>query len=76
MSNWKQVSAEEFETFVANYPTKLSYNAARMYEPPIISYNDFGGGKKWPDSMVAKYSDTESWRGTSFYKENAYFIRA
>jgi hypothetical protein len=52
--NWKKVSKEEFNIFLANYPNKLEKDVAYFFEPPMLSYNDFSDGKKWPESMVAQ----------------------
>lgn len=51
---WRKVSKEEFQTFLREYPNKLEGNVALMCEPPMLNYNDFSGGAKWPHSMVAK----------------------
>jgi hypothetical protein len=37
----KKASKEEFQTFLNNYPRKLTYDWAGIFEPPVISYNDF-----------------------------------
>lgn len=49
----KNVSKEEFEKFLDNYPRKLIVDVAGMFEPPAISYNDFELANRWPYSIVA-----------------------
>ena len=34
----KKVSKEEFQTFLDNYPRKLTYDWTGIFEPPAISY--------------------------------------
>lgn len=56
----KKVSKEEFQTFLDNYPRKLTYDWTGIFEPPAISYNDFELANRWPYSVVAHtwaYSD-------------------
>lgn len=56
----KKVSKEEFQTFLDNYPRKLTYDCTGICEPPAISYNDFELANRWPYSVVANtwaYSD-------------------
>lgn len=49
----KDVTKEEFEEFIANYPNKLE----KDYYMDWWSWNDFSDGKIWPESMVAKRWD-------------------
>ena len=51
---YKQVSRDEFFSFVKSWPRSLEWDVAGMCEPPLGSYNDFSDGKVWPESMVAK----------------------
>ena len=51
---WKEVCRVEFDAFIAAYPRILEKDFTSICEPPMISYNDFSDGKKWPESMVAK----------------------
>ncbi len=53
---WKSVSREEFQSFVSRYKPKLFYDVCGIFDPPIGSYNDFSGGKAWPDSVVCYIS--------------------
>ncbi len=53
---WKSVSREEFKSFVSRYKPKLWYDVCGIFDPPIGSYNDFSGGKAWPDSVVCYVS--------------------
>lgn len=54
MSNFKQVTKEEFDKFVSEYPNKLDWDVTGICEPPLGSHNDFTEGKVWPESMVTK----------------------
>jgi len=49
----KQVTKEEFNSFLDSYPVGLNVDKAMMFEPPIKSYNDFYSGLIWPESIVA-----------------------
>lgn len=51
---FRVVSELEFNAFVASYPRKLVGNVAAMYEPPLLTLNDFEIAAKWPESVVAK----------------------
>lgn len=72
MKAFKQVSKEEFESFLTSYPRPLSKNIARMFEPAMFTANDFTLGG-WPDSVVAKASLTE---GEAYYdnEPTTYYI--
>lgn len=57
---FKQVSKEEFDNFIKNYPRKLDCDVCACCDPPAISYNDFELANRWPYSIVAStmgYSD-------------------
>ena len=49
----REVTREEFDAFIAVYPERLDKNVTAIFEPPILSYNDFVKAPKWPDSVVA-----------------------
>lgn len=55
----KNVTKEEFEAFIKAfikaYPHPLRLDVAMMYEPPLLTYNDFALGN-WPESIVAACS--------------------
>ena len=53
-TKWRQVDRGEFESFVRTYPHPLEMDVCAIGEPPLKSYNDFGHGAVWPESMVAK----------------------
>lgn len=56
----KQVSKEEFEEFLKNYPRPLDCDVFGACDPPAVSYNDFELANRWPYSIVAStfaYSD-------------------
>lgn len=50
----KEVTREEFNEFLKNYPRSLEVDVCGIYEPPCISYNDFELADRWPYSVVAK----------------------
>ena len=70
-NKWKSVSREEFKSFVSRYKPKLFYDVCGIFDPPIGSYNDFSGGKTWPDSMVCYIS---LGGGSHIDNPNEYFI--
>jgi hypothetical protein len=51
----KPCTAEEFDSFLKAYPRPLERDVAGMYEPPLVTYNDFTLGN-WPESVVASHS--------------------
>lgn len=58
----KNVTKEEFEEFIKNYPRKLIKDVCGISDPPNITYNDLELANKWPYSIVARtfmYSDEE-----------------
>lgn len=57
LSEFKQVSVDEFRQFIRDYPHKLIVDICGISEPPLVSYNDFTAGLVWPESIVAKYHD-------------------
>ncbi len=54
MSKFKQVSKEEFEEYIKQYPNPLEKNVCAIPEPPLLTYNDFKLAEKWPESVVAR----------------------
>ena len=53
MNPTKEVSKEEFTSFIETYPNKLEQDVAQFFEPPLITFNDLTDGKMWPDSVIA-----------------------
>lgn len=51
---FRQVSKVEFDAFVKNYPAPLERDVAAMFEPPLLTFNDFRRAPNWPESVVAK----------------------
>ena len=49
----RKVSEEEFNAFVAAYPSPLAEDTSGIPVPPVTSYCDFGSGLKWPEAVVA-----------------------
>lgn len=45
------VELSVYEAFIATYPD-LVRDVARMFEPPVESFNDFSGKDTWPESVV------------------------
>lgn len=58
-AHFEQVSECEFKKFIRDYPTLLEKDICGISEPPLVSFNNFRDGLKWPESMVAKYHDGE-----------------
>jgi hypothetical protein len=50
---WREVSKEEFDRYISEYPLPLEKDVIHICEPPLLTYNDFSDGKMWP-AMVAK----------------------
>lgn len=74
VQKFKQVSKQEFDEFVKNYPNKLDWDVTGIYDPPLGSHNDFSNGKVWPESMVTKVM---LYDGSDYYdgKQSEYYIR-
>lgn len=56
---FKDVTKQEFDEFIASYPRHLARDVCGIYEPPVVSYNDWEIGW-WSRSVVANtmlYSD-------------------
>lgn len=51
----KEVSKEEFEEFVANYPRLLEGYLFKPWTPPHYTYNDNELASQWPAGMVASF---------------------
>lgn len=51
----KEVTKEEFDNFIANYPRKLDYAVLTICSPEKGQYNDFTLGD-WPKSVVASFN--------------------
>ena len=51
----KEVTKEEFNAFIDNYPTPLEYSILTICYPEKGQYNDFTLGD-WPISVVASFS--------------------
>lgn len=69
MHKFKGVSREEYLEFIASWPNKLWFDCTGVCEPPLGSYNDFSGGKVWPDSIVAK--EVRCWMSDNGVIDNA-----
>jgi len=51
----KKVGKEGFEAFINAYPRPLSRDVAAIYDPPLITYNDFERAPFWPESIAARH---------------------
>ena len=70
----KEVTKEEFEEFVNNYPRKLERDWCAICEPPLISYNDFELANRWPYSVVARTWDyTYTPHGIAYTDEEKHY---
>ncbi len=52
---YKEVSKEELQEFLKEYPRKLKIDVTGICDPPLITYNDFELANRWPYSIVAKH---------------------
>lgn len=64
---FKKVTKEEFDNFLKNYPNKLEKYVSFMFEPPLMTYNDYIKNKKWPDSVIAWICLEEEMKGHPAY---------
>lgn len=69
MAQFKEVSRDEYLAFIRTWPNKLEFDCTGICEPPLGSYNDFSGGKVWPESMVAK--EVRDWMGPGGETDNS-----
>ena len=68
----EKVTKAEFDLFVKNYPNELVPHTITICEPPMLTYNDFSNGRKYPeDSIVAKVIGNNLMPGTH---TDEYFI--
>jgi len=51
---YKSVTKEEFDKFIENYPRELVRSVYAVFEPPIVTYNDFELANHWPYSVIAR----------------------
>lgn len=68
-----QVTKEEFEKFISQYPNKLETDISGITEPPTKTWNDYTSGLKWPESLVClikMYDGSEYHKG----KKLEYYI--
>lgn len=56
---WKDVSLEEYQSFLDSYPRKLRFDVYAVCEPPSCTYNDFELANRWPYSVIARNSGGE-----------------
>ena len=76
MEKYKEVSEQEFNEYINNYPNKLEWDYYNVPIPPEKTANDFSNGKVWPESVVAKIELNTSMKGHSLYKgeKDKYYI--
>jgi len=74
-----KVTKEEFDKFIKNYPNRLEKDISGIFEPPLLTYNDFSSGRIWPNSVVAyaHLNEMMQGQGHSAYKgePNDYYIK-
>ena len=63
----EKVDKETFKNFIKNYPRKLERDVYAVYDPPLITYNDFELANRWPHSVVAFTYGYEDNPGDYFY---------
>ena len=51
---FKRVSKEEYEEYLKHYPRPLEPDYYGVFEPPLITWNDFQLADRWPFSVVAR----------------------
>lgn len=68
----KKVSKSEFEDFINNYPRKLEIDYYRVFDPPLVTYNDFELANRWPHSVVARTYAYHDKPGEYFYVPEEY----
>jgi hypothetical protein len=67
----KRVTEEEFEKFIKEYPRPLKKDITGIFEPPLMTFNDFSLDPFWPGSVVAYYYlNTDEFYIREFEKEN------
>jgi hypothetical protein len=49
----KIITQSQFEEFIGAYPNALETHTSRIFDPPLLTYNDFSTGKQYPASVVA-----------------------
>lgn len=78
MTEYKQVTKEEFYQYAANRfkstGNKLDRDVAMMCEPPLLTLNDFSDGLVWPESIVAK---AVMYDGSEYhdFKQPEYYVK-
>lgn len=55
MSNFKKVSKQEFDAFIASYPRQLERHLLRLTQPERLQFCDKSLGV-WPEFVVADYA--------------------
>lgn len=51
---------EEFLAFLDRYPRALVRDVWGASTPMMVTYNDFSGGKVWPESVIASKDAEDS----------------
>ena len=51
----RTVTEAEMRAHIAAWPRPLARDVAYMYEPPVVTFNDFTLGP-WPESVVASHT--------------------
>lgn len=67
------VTKEEYESFLENYPRKLTMYCSGISEPPLISANDFKLANRFPYSIVAERYMTSDDPDDYYYDPNPKF---
>ena len=64
----KHVTKQEFIDFINHYPRELVRDVYGVYEPPLVTYNDFELADRWHYSVVAKTFLYDDNPGDYFYE--------
>lgn len=54
MDKFKEVTHDDFEKFLAEYPRKLERHLTTICDPEMLGFYDFSLGKSAEDALVAK----------------------
>lgn len=65
---YKEVSKDEYQKFIDEYPRKLVRDVYGVCDPPSITYNDFELADRYPYSVVASTFAYDDEPGAYFYE--------
>ena len=75
-NNWVCVEKQEFIALMNKYPaSNLTANIIRICSPEVMSYDDFSGDLKWPESTVGQEILGENYKDMFPDEKNEFRIR-